>query len=136
MYDTTPYERHPDQFHQCFEHLDHQTRCPETAIRGEYFCVHHRIQPTPIYIYPDGGFRLPDMKDRDSIVRVAAQIAYRLAEKSIDEKRAGKILYACQIANQALEGKLRDQKLAFQQAQAAEKARSRHRYGPRRAGAR
>ena len=109
MYDTTPYERHPDQFHQCFEHLDHQTRCPETAIRGEYFCVHHRIQPTPIYIRPDGGFHLKPLKDRDSIVRAASEIAYRLAEKSLDEKRAGILLYACQIANQALEGKLRNQ---------------------------
>ena len=124
MYDTRPYEQHPDQFHQCFEHLDHQTRCPETAIVGEYFCVHHRIQPSPIYIRPDGSFHLNPLTDRDSIVRAASEIAYRVASKSLDEKRAGKLLYACQIANQALEGKLRDQKLALQQAKQAAAAES------------
>ena len=107
MNDTRPYIQRPDDFHQCFEYIDHQARCPETAIVGEYFCVHHRIRPEPIIIYPDGGFRLPPLTNRESIVRVVSEVAQRVANKSLDQKRAGKILYACQIANQALEGKLR-----------------------------
>ena len=116
MNDTKPYVQRPNDFHQCFEYVDHDTRCTHTAIVGEYFCVHHRIQPSPIILHPEDGFYLPPLTDRDSIVRVASDIAERLAYKAIDDKRAGKILYACQIANQALEGKLRDQKLALQQA--------------------
>jgi hypothetical protein len=119
MNDTAPYIQRPTDFHQCFEYVSHDTRCTHTAIVGEYFCVHHRIQPSPIILYPDGGFHIPNLTGRDSIVRVASDVAQRLAEKSIDDKRAGKILYACQIANQALEGKLRDQKLALQQAAAS-----------------
>src|SRR5690242_10682512 len=119
MYDTEPYEKHPNDFHQCFEYVTHDTRCTETAIKGEYFCPTHRISPSPIIIYPDGGFRLPPLTDRDSIFRLASEIAQRLADKSVDPKRASKILYACQVANSALDGKLRDQKLALQQQKAA-----------------
>jgi len=122
MYETEPYIQRPNDFHQCFEYVTHDTRCTETAIKGEYFCPTHRISPSPIIIYPDGGFRLPPLTDRDSIFRLASEIAQRLADKSVDPKRASKILYACQVANSALDGKLRDQKLALQQAKAADKA--------------
>ena len=119
MYETKPYIQRPDDFHQCFEYVTHDTRCTETAIKGEYFCPKHRIAPSPIIVFPDGGFHLPSLTDRDSILKVASEIAYRLGSKGIDIKRAGKILYACQLANSALDGKLRDQKLALQQQKAS-----------------
>ena len=119
MYETEPYIHRPNDFHQCFEYVTHDTRCTETAIKGEYFCPKHRIAPSPIIVFPDGGFHLPPLTDRDSILKVASEIAYRLGSKGIDIKRAGKILYACQLANSALDGKLRDQKLTLQQQKAA-----------------
>src|SRR5438067_3817881 len=112
MYETEPYVQRPTELHQCFEYVTHNTRCTETAIRGEYFCPTHRISPAPIYLHPDGGFTLPPLTGRDCILKVAAEIAQRLAWNTIDTKRAGKILYACQLANSALDGKLRDQKAA------------------------
>ena len=117
MYEIEPYIQRPNDFHQCFEYVTHDTRCTQTAIQGEYFCPRHRISPSPILLYPDGGFSLPALTDRDTILQVASQIAQRLAYNAIDAKRAGKILYACQLANSALDGKLRDQKLARQQTQ-------------------
>ena len=119
MYEIEPYIQRPNDFHQCFEYVTHDTRCTQTAIQGEYFCPRHRISPSPILLYPDGGFSLPALTDRDTILQVASQIAQRLAYNAIDAKRAGKILYACQLANSALDGKLRDQNLARQLAQSA-----------------
>src|SRR3954462_15953753 len=112
MYETEPYIQRPNDFHQCFEYLTHDSRCPATAIQGEYFCPTHRISPAPIFVYPDGGLALSALTDRDSIIQVADEIAHRLARNAIDLKRAGKILYACQPANSALDGKLRDLKAA------------------------
>ena len=32
MYETKPYIQRPDDFHQCFEYVTHDTRCTETDI--------------------------------------------------------------------------------------------------------
>ncbi|HWB32703.1 MAG TPA: hypothetical protein VG714_05995 [Acidobacteriaceae bacterium] len=85
---------------QCFHYHSVGHRCGSPAMRGEYFCYHHRdsLKPTPIVVFPTAPFELPRLTDRASILTVADEIAYRIAANSIDLRRARSILSALYIA--------------------------------------
>src|ERR1017187_6425168 len=88
--------------HQCYHYLDNNHRCEATAMHGEYFCHLHRVKPSPIIYLPAEGFALPDLKDRDAIQRAVSQVADRIAGNQIDNKRAGLLPFAIQIASSNL----------------------------------
>ena len=88
--------------HQCYHYLDNNHRCEATAMHGEYFCHLHRVKPSPIIYLPAEGFALPDLKDRDAIQLAVSQVADRIAGNQIDNKRAGLLLFAIQIASSNL----------------------------------
>ena len=88
--------------HQCYHYLDNTHRCEATAMHGEYFCHLHRVKPSPIIHLPQGGFSLPDLTDRDAIQLAVSQVADRIAGNQIDNKRAGLLLFAIQIASSNL----------------------------------
>ena len=102
MSDMQEFIQQPKLPHQCYHYLDNTHRCEATAMTGDYFCHDHRITPAPIIYLPAEGFALPDLKDRESIQRAVSQIADRIAGNQIDNKRAGLLLFAIQIASSNL----------------------------------
>ncbi len=95
-YDGT--ERDPFIPHQCLFWPEPHRRCGSYAMHNEYFCYHHRTNPTS-NIVPCDEFELTLPHTRDSIQKALAEIAVRLAAKTIDDRRAGLILYSLQIAS-------------------------------------
>jgi len=85
---------------QCFHYHSLGHRCGSPALRGEYFCYHHRdsLKPAPVIIFPTQPFELPRLTDRDPILRAADEIAYRIAANSIDLRRAKSVLSAIYLA--------------------------------------
>jgi hypothetical protein len=85
---------------QCFHYHSLGHRCGSPAMRGEYFCYHHRdsLKPAPVIVFPTQPFELPRLTSRDSILRAADEIAYRIAANSIDLRRAKSILSAIYLA--------------------------------------
>jgi len=95
-YDGT--ERDPFIPHQCMFWPEPRRRCGSYAMHNEYFCYHHRTNPTS-NIVPCDEFELTLPHTRDSIQKALVEIAVRLAAKTIDDRRAGLILYSLQIAS-------------------------------------
>jgi hypothetical protein len=85
---------------QCFHYHSLGHRCGSPAVRGEYFCYHHRnsLKPAPVIIFPTQPFELPHLTDRDSVLRAADEVASRIAANSLDLRRAKAILSAIYIA--------------------------------------
>src|ERR1035437_8226722 len=102
MSDMQEFIDEPKMPHQCYRYLDNDHRCESTAMTGDYFCHEHRLTPTPIIRLPLGGFTLPDLLDRDSIQRAVSEVADRIAGNALDNKRAGLLLFAIQIASSNL----------------------------------
>lgn len=94
-YDGT--SRDPFIPHQCRYWPEEHRRCGSYAMHNEYFCYQHRTNPSHT-IVPDDEFDLSRPQTRESIQAALAEIAVRLANKTIDDRRAGLILYSLQIA--------------------------------------
>lgn len=87
----------PFKPHQCL-HWSDGRRCRQYAMHNEYFCCRHRPDPA-IQIVPSEPFSLPPfLADRAQIQAALADVASRLAAKTIDDKRAGLLLYTLQNA--------------------------------------
>ena len=72
-------------------------QCRERALRGHDLCVTHAKNRFPVC--PKGPrVAIPLLEDLDTIQVVATQVAQGLFADTLDPHRAGKILYACQIA--------------------------------------
>ena len=101
-------ERDPFIPHQCMFWPSPNRRCGCYAMHNEYFCYKHRMVPSPTIVACD-EFALDRPHDRQSIQGALAEIAVRLAAKTIDDRRAGLILYSLQIAACNLDAQERKQ---------------------------
>jgi hypothetical protein len=77
-------------------------RCGSFALRGEPFCFHHHPE-RPLArraAHPSGAtpFGIPIPVDRRSIQIALAEVAMRVADNSLDVKRAGLLLQCLQVA--------------------------------------
>jgi len=78
------------------------TQCGSPALRGERFCHFHREnQPARVKVNgAEGGEVLvPVFDDAQSIQTVVRQVAMLVLEGKIENKKAGLLLYALQIAS-------------------------------------
>ena len=72
-------------------------QCRARALRGHHLCVAHVQYRFPVC--PKGPrVTIPLLENLDTIQVVATQVAQGLFAETLDPHRAGKILYACQIA--------------------------------------
>ena len=84
-------------------------RCGSPALKGEYYCYHHHIKHANrnsrrILIDPEiTCMEIPPIEDRASIFTALAAVLHRLAENTIDTRRAGQMIYGLQVAMRALE---------------------------------
>ena len=84
-------------------------RCGSPALKGEYYCYHHHIKHAArnnrrVLIDPEVTcMEIPSIEDRASIFIALAAVVHRLAENTIDTRRAGQMIYGLQVAMQALE---------------------------------
>ena len=84
-------------------------RCGSPALKGQYYCYHHHITKTNrtnhrVLIDPEiTGMEIPPIEDRASIFVALAAIVHRLAENTIDTRRAGQMIYGLQVAMRALD---------------------------------
>jgi len=84
-------------------------RCGSPALKGEYYCYHHHLKNAQraqrrVLIDPEvTRMELPPIEDRASIFLALAAVVHRLAENTIDTRRAGQMIYALQVSLQALQ---------------------------------
>jgi hypothetical protein len=83
-------------------------RCGSPALKGEYYCFHHHIKhakrASRVLIDPEiTCMELPPIEDRASVFIALAAVIHRLAENTIDTRRAGQMIYALQVALKALD---------------------------------
>jgi hypothetical protein len=96
--------------HQCYHYqAPNGQRCGSPAMKGEYYCYHHLVKTNykknhRVLIDPEiTRMELPPIEDRASIFIALAAVVHRLAENTIDTRRAGQIIYGLQVAMRALE---------------------------------
>ena len=83
-------------------------RCGSPALKGEYYCYHHHIKHANrknhrVLIDPEVTcMELPLIEDRASIFVALAAVVHRLAENTVDTRRAGQMIYGLQVALQVL----------------------------------
>src|SRR5665213_3296930 len=83
-------------------------RCGSPALKGEYYCYHHHLKHAKrtqqrVLIDPEvTRMEVPPIEDRASIFIALAAVVHRLAENTIDTRRAGQMIYGLQVAMQAL----------------------------------
>ena len=95
--------------HQChFYQAPTGQRCGSPALKGEYYCYHHHLKTANrnnrrILIDPEVTcMEIPEIEDRASIFIALSAVVHRLAENTIDTRRAGQMIYGLQVALQAL----------------------------------
>ncbi len=92
---------------QCRHVFTDGHRCGSPALRKEHFCYFHHTtrprasSPRRLAVY-DVGFELPLAEDRASIQLAIAQILIRIADGSLEPKRARLLLYGLRTASQNL----------------------------------
>ena len=89
--------------HECRHIMPNGAKCESPALRDKPYCYFHtRLHrfnaAQPIGVMDD--FRLPVLEDRSAIQIALAQILDALCACRIDNRRAGIMLYALQIASQ------------------------------------
>jgi hypothetical protein len=78
-------------------------------MKGEYYCYHHLVKTNykknyRVLIDPEvTRMEIPPIEDRASIFIALAAVVHRLAENTIDTRRAGQMIYGLQVAMRALE---------------------------------
>ena len=81
-------------------------RCGSPALKGEYYCYHHHIKHahrSRVLIDPEvTRMELPAIEDRAGIFLALVAVVHRLAENTIDTRRAGHMIQALRSALQAL----------------------------------
>ena len=77
-------------------------RCGSFALRGEPFCYHHHparpIARGPRHAAGKAPFGLPVICDRRSLQVALAEVALRIADNTLDTKRAGILMQCLQVA--------------------------------------
>ena len=76
--------------------------CGSYAIRGEQFCYHHHQSRPPAHRYraavAKAPFVLPVLSSRRAVQIALAEIAIRIADNTLDTKRASLLLQCLQMA--------------------------------------
>jgi hypothetical protein len=95
--------------HEChFYQAPSGQRCGSPALKGEYYCYHHHItnvnrKNRRVLIDPEVTcMEIPPIEDSASIFIALAAVVHRLAENTIDTRRAGQMIYSLQVALQVL----------------------------------
>ena len=77
-------------------------RCGSFALRGEQFCYHHHPSRPPARhargTAAKAAFSLPTLCSRRAVQIALAEVAMRIADNTIDPKRAGLLLQCLQTA--------------------------------------
>ena len=77
-------------------------RCGSFALRGELFCYHHHpgrpLARGPRHAAGRAPFILPVVFDRRSLQIALAEVALRIADNTLDTKRAGILMQCLQVA--------------------------------------
>jgi hypothetical protein len=93
---------HPVAIRRCQHIKVNGTQCGSPARRNEPFCHFHREnQPERVKVGGDSGVEvlMPVLEDAQSIQSVVRQVAMLVLGGKIDNKQAGVLLYALQIAS-------------------------------------
>ena len=77
-------------------------RCGSFALRGEQFCYHHHPSRPPARhargTAAKAPFALPILSSRRAVQIALAEVALRIADNTLDTKRAGLLLQCLQTA--------------------------------------
>jgi hypothetical protein len=93
---------YPAEIRRCQHIKVNGTQCGSPARRNEPFCHFHREnQPERVKVGGDSGVEvlMPVLEDAQSIQSVVRQVAMLVLGGKIDNKQAGVLLYALQIAS-------------------------------------
>ncbi len=95
---------YPVEVRRCQHIRTNGTQCGSPALRGGKFCYHHQeCRPERVTVKgADGKARkilVPLFEDAHSIQTMVRQVVMLLLEDKIDDKKAGRVLYALQIAS-------------------------------------
>jgi hypothetical protein len=81
-------------------------RCGSPCLRGEQFCYYHHLARRPLKIHDgvtpqpaDTIFTLPHIEDHSGIHLALADVLARIADRTVDPKRAGLLLYGLNTAS-------------------------------------
>jgi hypothetical protein len=81
-------------------------RCGSPCLRGEHFCYFHHLSHRPLKIRDgvtpqpaDTVFTLPHIEDHSGIHLALADVLARIADRTVDPKRAGLLLYGLNTAS-------------------------------------
>ncbi|MGI4826640.1 MAG: hypothetical protein ACRYFU_00360 [Janthinobacterium lividum] len=89
---------------QCRHIFTDGRRCLSPGLRNEEFCYYHHTSRRPVQSLHtrrkrSSTFTLPNPEDRSAIQQTIGEVLRRIASNDIDPRRAGLLLYGCQIAS-------------------------------------
>ena len=89
---------------QCRHIFTDGRRCLSPGLRNEEFCYYHHTSRRPVQNLNTrrkrmSTFTLPNPEDRSAIQQTIGEVLRRIASNDIDPRRAGLLLYGCQIAS-------------------------------------
>lgn len=89
-------------FKECRHILPDGSRCKAAALKDRPFCYHHdRIHRALLHQKASKTrLNLPALEDRGSILMAISQVIGALADGRIDGTKAGRVIYALQVAAQ------------------------------------
>jgi len=94
-------------FEECRHIKVNGLKCQSPALRGSRFCYYHArnrvIVAPPPKRHKEKVLELPPLQNRDDIQTALNQIMQALASQQINPARAGKFLYALQLAQKSLD---------------------------------
>jgi hypothetical protein len=90
--------------HPCHHTLPTGRRCGSPALRNEQFCFyHHPTRRPPTRITSSRiGFYVPAISDAENLQIALSEVIRRVADNTLDTKRAGIILQTLQMAKSNL----------------------------------
>ena len=89
---------------QCRHVFTDGRRCASPSLRNEEFCYFHHTSRRPVGNLHtrrrrSSTFTIPNPEDRSAIQLTIGEVLRRIAGNDIDPRRAGLLLYGCQIAS-------------------------------------
>ena len=95
---------YPLEIRRCQHIKTNGTQCGSPALRDGKFCYHHQeCRPARVTVKGAGGkaskILVPVFDDAHSIQTMVRQVVMLMLEDKIDDRKAGRVLYALQIAS-------------------------------------
>lgn len=95
---------YPTDIRRCQHIKTNGTQCGSPALRAGKFCYHHReCRPERVTVKGADGkasrILVPLFEDAHSIQTMVRQVVMLMLEDKMDDKKAGRVLYALQIAS-------------------------------------